>query len=90
MQHCEQENGTWHILGDPTEGALLVAAAKASLTIEILESTCHFLGEVPFDAERKMMTIVRRTEQGPVAYFKGAPDVLLTALYASAGHGWHD
>jgi P-type Ca2+ transporter type 2C len=72
-----QEEGTWRILGDPTEGALLVAAAKASLTIETLNSSFHFLGEVPFDPKRKMMTIVRRTSNGPIAYVKGAPDVLL-------------
>ena len=72
-----EENGTWQVIGDPTEGALLVAAAKAALTIETLTSTYHFLGEVPFDPERKMMTIVRRTSDGPVAYVKGAPDMLL-------------
>ena len=72
-----QEEGTWRILGDPTEGALLVAAAKAALTIETLASAYDFLGEVPFDPERKMMTIVRRTPDGPAAYVKGAPDVLL-------------
>jgi Ca2+-transporting ATPase len=72
-----QEEGTWRILGDPTEGALLVVAAKAALTIETLDSTYHFLGEVPFDPERKMMTIVRQTPDGSVAYVKGAPDVLL-------------
>ena len=72
-----EEKGTWQVIGDPTEGALLVAAAKAALRIEALASTSHFLGEVPFDPERKMMTIVRRTPGGPVAYIKGAPDVLL-------------
>jgi Ca2+-transporting ATPase len=72
-----QEEGTWRILGDPTEGALLVAAAKASVTLETLDPAYDFLGEVPFDPERKMMTIVRRTPDGPVAYVKGAPDVLL-------------
>ena len=72
-----EENGTWQVIGDPTEGALLVVAAKAALTIETLDSAYHFLGEVPFDPERKMMTIVRRTPDGPVAYIKGAPDVLL-------------
>ncbi|TKB73260.1 MAG: cation-translocating P-type ATPase [Nitrospira sp.] len=71
------EEGTWKILGDPTEGALLVVAAKVGLTIETLDSAYPFLGEVPFDPERKMMTIVRRTPDGPVAYVKGAPDVLL-------------
>lgn len=36
-----------------------------------------FEGEHPFDAERKMMTVIRRPPEGPVAYVKGAPDVLL-------------
>jgi Ca2+-transporting ATPase len=73
----KQDNGTWQVIGDPTEGALLVVAAKAGLRIEQLETTHRFLGEVPFDSERKMMTVVRRTSDGPVAYVKGAPDVLL-------------
>jgi Ca2+-transporting ATPase len=72
-----QEAGLWAILGDPTEGALLVAAAKAGLRKTELEREAQFLGEVPFDPERKKMTIVRRTATGPVAFVKGAPDVLL-------------
>ncbi len=74
----KQEEGSWRIFGDPTEGALLVAAAKAGLRMEELEPSHHFLGEIPFDPERKMMTIVRQSPHGPVAYVKGAPDVLLT------------
>jgi Ca2+-transporting ATPase len=73
----QQADGTWQVIGDPTEGALLVAAAKAALTIETLGATHSFLGEAPFDSERKMMTVVQRTAEGPVAYVKGAPDVLL-------------
>ena len=72
-----EKNGTWQVIGDPTEGALLVAAAKVALTKEGLEDTAIFVEEIPFDAERKMMTIIRRTADGNMAYVKGAPDVLL-------------
>ncbi len=72
-----REGDRWVVLGDPTEGALLVAAAKAGLTKDTLECAAPFQQEIPFDAERKMMTIVCRTPSGAVAYSKGAPDVLL-------------
>ena len=72
-----QENETWQVIGDPTEGALLVAAVKVGLTKEELERTTPFEDEIPFDAERKMMTIIRRTAEGSMAYVKGAPDIVL-------------
>lgn len=72
-----EENGAWQVIGDPTEGALLVAAAKVGLMKEELEQAAPFEAEHPFDAERKMMTVIRRTAEGNLAYVKGAPDVLL-------------
>jgi len=72
-----QESGLWRVVGDPTEGALLVVAAKLALWKEALEATHPFLGEAPFDPERKMMTMVRKADTGAVAYVKGAPDILL-------------
>lgn len=72
----------WKIVGDPTEGALLVAASKGGLTKNNLEQENPWLGEVPFDSERKKMTVVRRTASGPVAFVKGAPDVLLRDCHA--------
>lgn len=73
-----KEDGVWRILGDPTEGALLVAAAKGGFTLEELQPNHRFLGEIPFNPERKRMTIVRHTSKGPAAFVKGAPDVLLS------------
>jgi len=72
-----QEGSAWQVLGDPTEGALLVAAAKAGLLKSNLEQEQPAAGEVPFDSERKKMTVVRHAPSGPVAYTKGAPDMLL-------------
>jgi len=67
----------WTILGDPTEGALLVVGAKIGLEKHRLEKQFPTLGEIPFDPERKMMTVVRKVEKWEIAYVKGAPDVLL-------------
>ena len=72
-----REEGSWRIVGDPTEGALLVAAAKLQLVQAPLDAAYPLLGEVPFDSERKMMSMVRRGDGGAVAYVKGAPDILL-------------
>jgi Ca2+-transporting ATPase len=85
----QEEHGTWRIIGDPTEGALLVVAAKAQLLREPLEGEHVFVGEVPFDPERKMMTVIRRLGEGLVAYVKGAPDGLLphcTQYMTTEGH----
>ncbi|HKY72079.1 MAG TPA: cation-translocating P-type ATPase [Nitrospira sp.] len=73
-----EENGVLRVVGDPTEGALLVLAAQWGMTKQALEREALFESEIPFDAERKMMTIIRRTPTGSMAYVKGAPDVLLT------------
>ena len=67
---------SWQVIGDPTEGALVVAALKAG--IETHDRTQHIVHEIPFDSERKAMSVVVR---GPgdsrVMYSKGAPEVIL-------------
>jgi len=67
----------WGIDGDPTEGAILVAAAKVGLMKAPLEAEHPFVDEVPFDSERKMMTVVRLTLGQTEAYTKGAPGAVL-------------
>jgi len=76
-------DGLWQVRGDPTEGALVVVAAKAGIKGE--ELAVRRIAEVPFSSERKMMTTIHDTTQGVVAYSKGAPEVILdscTRIYS--------
>lgn len=69
--HDEQ----WRIVGDPTEGALIVAAKKAGLDRDSDRTIVH---EIPFDSNRKLMSVVtQKTDERPVIYTKGAPELLL-------------
>ncbi|SFM50204.1 Ca2+-transporting ATPase [Marinobacter pelagius] len=76
----QQEDGQWTIQGDPTEGALIVAARKVGLTDETLDSRYRRVGEVPFSSERKLMSTLHTDSQQREhiqVFTKGAPDVLL-------------
>lgn len=75
--YLKKDDNTWRILGDPTEGAILCAAAKVSIWKEILEKQYPLISEIPFDSERKKMTTIRGIPPALFAYEKGAPDVIL-------------
>jgi len=74
-----EEEGVWDITGDPTEGALVVAAAKDGIWKNALEEKHERKGEVPFSSERKMMTTLNSSEDEVYAYSKGAPEVILAS-----------
>jgi Ca2+-transporting ATPase len=70
------ENGS-SIMGDPTEGALVVAAAKAGIDKESLEKTFPRLDEIPFQSEKQYMATLHTQDGKRVAYVKGAPERIL-------------
>jgi Ca2+-transporting ATPase len=81
---------SWRMVGDPTEGALVVAAAKGGFRRAELEAALPRVQEIPFDSDRKRMTTIHRRDGAPaagvtdavsyppvLAFVKGAPDVIL-------------
>ncbi|MGZ8529514.1 MAG: cation-translocating P-type ATPase [Candidatus Binatia bacterium] len=87
--HLVQEDGTWKTVGDPTEGALLAAAAKAGGDRERIDKELVKHHEIPFDSDRKRSTVIRKMPDAKLrAFVNGAPDVLLERcanLYSSTG-----
>jgi Ca2+-transporting ATPase len=80
LEKLEGDSSTqWRIAGDPTEGAFVVAAAKAGYWRDELGKEYTRIAEIPFDSERKRMTTFHPDPRygNYVAYMKGAPDVVL-------------
>jgi Ca2+-transporting ATPase len=92
LEESGEEKGekTWRIIGDPTEGAMVVVAAKAGLNRKNTELCLPRAMEIPFDSDRKRMTTIHKLERAAsdvpglpsdfppvVAFVKGAPDIIL-------------
>lgn len=82
------EAGAWQIKGDPTEGALVVLAAKLGLEKAALDAQFVRKDEIPFTSETKRMTTLVGMGNGLTAFSKGAPEIVLescTRILAAAG-----
>jgi len=75
VQRDESAGDAWKVLGDPTEGALIVAAMKAGLSSEKPQNSIIY--EIPFDSQRKAMSIALKDDGNTVLFTKGAPEVIL-------------
>ncbi len=73
----DPQTNKWIVKGDPTEGALVVAAEKAGIKKAEMEAQEPRIAEVPFSSERKRMTTIHMAGYQKVAYMKGAPEVVL-------------
>jgi Ca2+-transporting ATPase len=74
----EEKDGKWTVKGDPTEGALVVAAVKAGFHETEMRLENPRIEEIPFSSERKRMTTIHQMEGGmKKAFMKGAPEVVL-------------
>jgi Ca2+-transporting ATPase len=81
----EDERTAWSVLGDPTEGALLVLAVKAGIDLPGLRAGAPREAELPFDADAKLMATRHRMADAPRrVLLKGAPEALLRLCRAEA------
>jgi P-type Ca2+ transporter type 2C len=78
VRHHHEHDYTWEIRGDPTEGALVVAAAKAGHYKEALDARLHRIDELPFNSKTKFMATFHQGQEGQVwVFLKGAPETVL-------------
>ena len=83
---ADADAAEWTASGDPTESALLIAAAKCSVTADAF-SRYSMVSEIPFESETRAMTVCMRGESGLLTLKKGAADVILQCCSHYRAHG---
>jgi Ca2+-transporting ATPase len=72
-----EDDGSWVLAGDPTEGALVVAARKLGLDVAAERDAWPRLDAIPFESERQFMATLHAGPEGRFVMLKGAPEVVL-------------
>ncbi|MBN2232071.1 MAG: HAD-IC family P-type ATPase [Deltaproteobacteria bacterium] len=80
-----EKDGRWAVDGDPTEGALIVAALKAGLTVDGEQDKRPLIDLLPFESELGYMATLHREDGGGIVYLKGAPEVVVERCVAGPG-----
>ncbi|ADI13914.1 cation-transporting P-type ATPase [Truepera radiovictrix] len=80
-----QEDGSWHLSGDPTEGAVVTLGLKAGFSRQELQRTHPRIDAVPFESEHRFMATLHKTpDGGRVVYMKGAPEAVMRRCQGDA------
>lgn len=80
-------NKVWNVIGDPTDGALLVAALKYGLNVQSTLAQKPIIHVIPFDSKRKRMTTIHKIDQKTSIYTKGGPRSILSICNKIAVNG---
>ncbi|XWK87773.1 MAG: HAD-IC family P-type ATPase [Phormidium sp.] len=75
--HLEQKNGNWVVVGDPTEGALISAAAKAGMIQQAIDKLYPRLDSIPFESQFQYMATLHKNRTGNVIFIKGSAESIL-------------
>ncbi len=75
--HLQEQDGQCVVVGDPTEGALIVAARKAGLTQQALEQEMPRLDTIPFESDFQYMATLHKSKPAQLIYVKGSTEAIL-------------
>jgi len=85
--HLQQQAHQWRVMGDPTEGALLVLGGKVGFSQHVADGAWPRLDSIPFESQHRFMASYHQDSDGaPWIFVKGAPERILEMCGSQAGH----